>query len=968
MPVVLLFQSWPALCALVILISLFTSTTLANTSSTSQEPISVGVVADNEPYSNFSANGTEGFSIDVLNEVSRISGLKFEYRVGSWSDIFAAFQRGEIDVVDEASWREDRAQNMLFTRPYHIRQTVVMHDKRRPLPPIRSLDDLKPYRVGSLKDIYYASVLRDAGLNTAEYGLQSEMVQALSFGWIDAIIGPEITLNYFARQKGFASLEVASSAPLNGQDEEDFRLAVAPDRPDLHAKLDHALAQIKPEWLEKLRIRWQEFGGRPLISKQFELSSSDKATIRQQGPLRVGLMRDYAPLSFDNEGKVQGLTVDVLSRVADLTGVRVVPVVDQWHNLIELFKRGEIDVMANISDLPARRRFARFTTPYHHVSVVGFSRSPDIRLESAADLEGLTVGYGAGIFYEKALQQTIGTNAVAFSDQASMFIALQNGQVDLVLTALDNGNHWVREMGLYNLHIAGELVLNGETVREDLRFAFRPALEPMVPVFNKALSAIAPAEMRVVENRWLGAAMNNPAANNPLTFTKTEQAYLESRNYRLTFCAHTDWMPLQGISEDGKHEGMAAGLLSHLAKRLSVQFEHHPTESWPDALQALAGGQCDLLPAVPASNTLESNPNITLTDAYYTLPTVVLGRIETPFFNSITELHGKRIGVSNHTAWANDLSLSHPGLNLQPHRNEKLAIQKVQAGELYGYIGTLASTNFLLQELEINDIRVVGRIPMDTSLAIAIHEKNTVLVSLLEKTLATLSAAERNDMERRWLSTSLEEKVDYTLLWKLLAGALIIVALLIYWNRKLRRLNRELARANHKLAEISTTDQLTGVGNRTYFEQMFEARFEACRNANRPYLVAMIDADHFKRVNDQWGHEAGDACLMQLANILKSHFSDFDSEIVRFGGEEFVIFATITHSEQVEGRLENLRKRVEETAISFEANPIELTISIGYCCATPQAADLPQQWFRAADRALYDAKDAGRNCVIKRQP
>ena len=107
---------------------------------------------------------------------------------------------------------------------------------------------------------------------------------------------------------------------------------------------------------------------------------------------------------------------------------------------------------------------------------------------------------------------------------------------------------------------------------------------------------------------------------------------------------------------------------------------------------------------------------------------------------------------------------------------------------------------------------------------------------------------------------------------------------------------------------------------------------------------------------------------MQLADILKSHFTDFDSEIVRFGGEEFVIFATITDSTQVEEKLERLRAKVEETTISFETNPIKLTISIGYCCATPQKADLPQQWFRAADRALYDAKDAGRNCVIKRKP
>ena len=201
-----------------------------------------------------------------------------------------------------------------------------------------------------------------------------------------------------------------------------------------------------------------------------------------------------------------------------------------------------------------------------------------------------------------------------------------------------------------------------------------------------------------------------------------------------------------------------------------------------------------------------------------------------------------------------------------------------------------------------------------------------------------------------------------------LAAALIVLALLIYWNRKLRHLNRELAQANDKLAAISITDQLTGVGNRTYYEQMFEVRFDECRNANRPYLVAMIDADYFKRINDQWGHEAGDACLMQLADILKSHFTDFNSEIIRFGGEEFVIFATMADSTQVEEKLERLRAKVEETTISFETLPIKLTISIGYCCATPQKADLPQQWFRAADRALYDAKDAGRNCVIKREP
>jgi diguanylate cyclase (GGDEF)-like protein len=427
-------------------------------------------------------------------------------------------------------------------------------------------------------------------------------------------------------------------------------------------------------------------------------------------------------------------------------------------------------------------------------------------------------------------------------------------------------------------------------------------------------------------------------------------------------------MPLQGISTGGKHKGMASALLNHLAERLSVEFEHHPTESWSESLRALERGQCDMLPAVPASNTLEQNPDITLTEVYYSLPTVVLGRIETPFFGSITELHGQSIGVSNHTAWVNDLSLQHPGLNLQVHSSEREALQRLQSGDLYGYIGTLVTTSMLLQEMKMNDIRVIGRIPMDTSLAIAVHEQNTVLASILEKALASLSATERAEMERRWLSVKLEERVDYALLWKILLGTLIVFTLLLYWNRKLQRLNRKLEQANHKLAQISTTDQLTGVGNRTHFEQTFEARFEECRNTESPYLVAMVDADHFKRINDQWGHEAGDACLKRLADILKSHFSDFDSEIVRFGGEEFVIFSAITDSALVNKQLEDMRATVEASTTEFEAHLIKLTISIGYCCTIPKSGDMPQQWLRAADRALYDAKDAGRNCVVRRFP
>lgn len=934
-------------------------------SSSAQNTVSIGIVADNEPYSSFGANGPEGFSVDILNKVSEISGVNFDYRVGSWTDIYAAFLRGELDALDEVSWREDRVRLMRFTRPYHLRRTIIMHDANRPLAAADSLADLKGKRIGVLRDVYYLHTLRDAGLDLIEYNLQPEMIQALSFGWVDAIIGSEVTLSYFARQKGLVSLQPIGPAPLGGQENEDFRIAVQPELTDLHQKLETALADIDPEWLENTREKWQEFGGKSLQAPQFQLTPAQKALLRQQGPLRVGLMRDYAPLSFEDGGQVQGLTVDILARIMDLTGLRAVPVVGQWSQLIALFQRGEIDIMANISDLPARREFSRFTQPYHFVSVVGFSQSPDFRLTRKEDLYGLRVGYGAGIFYADALHDALGKDAIAFDDQASMFVALANGQVDLVLAALDNGNHWIRDRGLRNIHIAGELHLD-DIVREDLRFAIRPELEALVPVLNQALNGITPSEMRVIENRWLGAYFETSTnAAGTVMLSGVENAYLTQKNRTLTFCAHRDWMPLDGINAKGQHQGIASGFLRLVSRRLGIETRLYETASWRASLDALQAGRCDLLPGASNGSGLQNHSEITYSAPYYSLPTVLLGRIESPFITTLAELERSPIGITRDFGLFQDLRVRHPNLNLIPVANEAEGLRKVQSGELYGYIGTLATTSQQLQDLRLADIRVIGRVPMDTTLAVATVKGNPILAGIMQKVVGSAGADELNQIENQWRSVHLNAQVDYSLVWQLMAGALVLLLGFYAWNRKLRSLNRQLEQANAQLAELSATDQLTGLGNRTRFDQTYDILFQHCLRSATPFLVAMVDIDHFKRINDDYGHAAGDECLKVLAETLRSHFQRTGDHVIRFGGEEFVIFAAIASVSEAHNRLELMRVAVSAMPIQYETQVLHLTISIGYCLQTPTKKAVATHWLLAADQALYRAKSQGRNRVVQ---
>ena len=113
-----------------------------------KEPISVGIVADNKPYTSMAGRTASGFSIDIVREVASQSGLDIEFRAGSWPEVFGAFQRGDIDVIEGISYNDGRARTIQFTEPYHIRQMHLMHDPANPLKDIDSPGSLNDYRIG----------------------------------------------------------------------------------------------------------------------------------------------------------------------------------------------------------------------------------------------------------------------------------------------------------------------------------------------------------------------------------------------------------------------------------------------------------------------------------------------------------------------------------------------------------------------------------------------------------------------------------------------------------------------------------------------------------------------------------------------------------------------------------------------------------------------------------------------------
>lgn len=155
------------------------------------------------------------------------------------------------------------------------------------------------------------------------------------------------------------------------------------------------------------------------------------------------------------------------------------------------------------------------------------------------------------------------------------------------------------------------------------------------------------------------------------------------------------------------------------------------------------------------------------------------------------------------------------------------------------------------------------------------------------------------------------------------------------------------------------TDELTGLFNRRHFFAIATPLFESARRYGRPLSVAMLDLDHFKRVNDRYGHQVGDRCLVHLAAIARGHLRAAD-QLARYGGEEFVLLLPDTDARQALSLTERIRTEVAASTVDGEQGAIRLTLSAGIA-AIDAADESLQQLIRRADLALYAAKAAGRN-------
>ena len=362
-----------------------------------------------------------------------------------------------------------------------------------------------------------------------------------------------------------------------------------------------------------------------------------------------------------------------------------------------------------------------------------------------------------------------------------------------------------------------------------------------------------------------------PLFSSQLDLTPEEQAYLKNKK-QINLCIDPNWMPFEKIDKNGKHIGMTADYFDIFRDTLGVDIKLIPSKSWEESIALAKRRQCDVMSLV--METKERKKYLNFTTPYVDIPLVIATKIDIPYVTDIDSIVDRKVGMTKGYAFIEILKKKHPHLNIVEVEDITDGLDRVSKGELFGYIGSLASIGYKLQTAFNGELKISGKFAEEWKLSIGVRSDDKVLFDIFQKVVDNIDQRQRQRILNNWISIKYERGTDYTLIWKILAVVFFVILLGIYRHYLLKKSNTKLSSLNKELE--STREEVNK--SLEYFEYLFNNSIETiglfqdnrCINLNE----AGIKLFGFKDLQDAIGKTPFDFIAPQSIALVKKNIMD----------------------------------------------------------------------------------------------
>ncbi len=682
-------------------------------------------------------------------------------------------------------------------------------------------------------------------------------------------------------------------------------------------------------------------------SSTVELTAAEQAYIEANPVLRVHAESQWPPYNFVENGNVKGFSNEYIQLIAQKVGFEVEFVVGPtWDEFMTLLAEKKIDVVTNMVITEDRQKFAIYSDQYVFDLVNSLLTLKDGKdYTELEQLKGKNLAIVRGFFFEEILTKYYPEiNLLLTNNTLDAMKQVEAGRADTALENHATFNYYIDRYFLKDL-VSRPLINNPYLSNAGQYLGIRNDRPILKSILDKAMAAVSEEEYANLRRRWYLASDTASFG-----FSKRQLEYLQDKG-QIKMCVDPSWMPLEAII-DGQHTGMSADFVKLLKARIRIPITLFETKTWLESLEQLKQRQCDILPLAVA--TPDRREYADFTQPYLKLPLVIATPEKEPFIADITDVLNHKIGIVKSYAFAEILRDQYPDMQIVEVTTLDEGLQQVENGNLFGYIDLLPTTSYAIQK-RYPSLKIAGRFEQPWELGIAVRNDQPELLSIFEKAIASIDEKAKQGIINDWISVRYEQGVDYRIVRRFLFIGLTVLAIVLYRQYLLQTYNR-------KLEKISVTDPLTGCFNRLKIEECLQKQESLFNRYQQTFSVILCDIDYFKKINDTFGHLAGDAVLMEMVTLLNQRLRDTDI-LGRWGGEEFMIVAPNTDLSGATTLAEALCQQLADHEF----------ITVGHQTASFGVAEFHRgshsisHLISQVDEALYKAKKKGRNCVVAYQ-
>ena len=512
-----------------------------------------------------------------------------------------------------------------------------------------------------------------------------------------------------------------------------------------------------------------------------ELTPDERAWLATHSKVRIGNPA-LPPYHFVEDGRHTGYQVEMLEAMMKPVGLQASYAELPLSELLENLKTGNADVIMDPIYEPEREAFILFSERSFDITLGIFGRYDRKDLSDAGSLKGKRIASYTGYALEAKLAKLLPDSPIVrANDSEGMLRLVSRGEADFCVVELRAGDYLLRKKQITNVASLGVFQTPQETAARAYDYGVRKSLPQLASILAKSYLAMDPGEKERIWRRWFSSAPDS----SPVSLTQEERAWLNAGH---TIRASVyDYPPY--VMNEPVPAGIVIDLLNAAARQVGFKIEFSPVSSGRlESIRDVAGEheRYDLLPAL--NRTPESAQELALTKEILSSPYVVYIRNDSPLIARFEALKGKTVAAESASTIIRKLRADYPDIHVLEVGSATEALQAVATGRADAYIGHLARASFLIKQQRLNNLGVAAPAPFDNfSLAVGVRKDWSVLAGIIDKGIAAIPVEERTAIERKWGSVDSRFKTDYTLVWQVVAGAVLLLALVSYWNRRMAR-------------------------------------------------------------------------------------------------------------------------------------------------------------------------------------